>query len=115
MKIAILFAGAIAGMVSTSASAQTSDDDVRCLMVSAAYSRGAKTEDARRASAMTGAFFLGRLTSRMNATALSAAIKAQGKGLSAAKAEPIMRACIARAAAAEKQMATAAKQAQTAK
>lgn len=115
MKAAILLCGALACLLPVAAEAQTATDDVRCLLISAGYARAAKTDDSRRASAMTGAFFLGRLTGRMSSTALAAAIRVQGKGLPAKQAEPVMRACAARAAAAEQQMSTAAKRSEAGK
>lgn len=115
MKLVILLLGALACAQPIAAQAQAANDDVRCLLVSAGYARAAKTDQSRRASAMTGAFFLGRLTGRMSPAALAAAIRAQGKGLPAGQAEPVMRACAARAAAAEQQMSAAARQAEAGK
>lgn len=112
MKAILLVCGALAGLVPAVAGAQTTNDDIRCLLVSAGFARVAKDENSRRVSSMTGAFYLGRLNGRMSGPALSAAIKAQGKGLPAQQAEPVMRGCAARAAAAEQQMSAAAKQAE---
>lgn len=112
MKIGLLLCGALACAVPASALAQTVNDDTRCMLLSAGYARLAKDENSRRSASMTGAFFLGRLSGRLSGAALTAAIRAQGKGLSAKQAEPAMRACAARAAAAEKQMSQAARQAE---
>lgn len=112
MKATLLVCGALACLSSVAADAQTTGDDIRCLLVSAGFARVAKDDNSRRVSAMTGAFYLGRLNGRMSEPALSAAIRAQGKGLPAQQAEPVMRACAARAAAAEQQMSAAAKQAE---
>lgn len=87
--------------------------DVRCLLLSAGYVRQAKDDASRRAAGMTGAFYLGRLDGRLSQSALTAAIRAQGQGLPAKDAEPVMRACAARAAAAEQVMTAAAKAGQT--
>jgi len=112
MKAAILLSGVLACALSTTAEAQTTTDDVRCVLLSGGYARLAKDENSRRAASMTGAFFLGRLNGRMSGQALTAAIRAQGKGLSGKQAEPVMRACAARAAAAERQLSAAARQAE---
>lgn len=102
-----LLCGAILATTPASASAQTVDDDVRCLLLSASYARLAKDDKTRHASSMTGAFFLGRLRGRVSSAALGAAVRAQGKGLAAKEAQPAMRACAARAGEAEKQMSDA--------
>ena len=108
----VLLGGVLAFTMSTPAPAQTTSDDVRCLMVSSGYARLAKDENSRRASSMTGAFFLGRLSGRLSDNALAAAVRAQGGGLPSKDAEPIMRACAARAAAAEQKISAAARAAQ---
>ena len=102
-----LLCGAILNTTPTSASAQTVDDDVRCLLLSASYARLAKDDKTRHGSSMTGAFFLGRLSSRVSAAALGTATRAQGTGLATKDAQPVMRACAARAGEAEKQMSDA--------
>lgn len=115
MKVITLLCGALAilpcGALPVAAQTPSSGDDVRCLLLSVGYSRAAKDENSRKASAMTGAFYLGRVSGRMSGPALSAAIRAQGRGLPARQAEPAMRACAARAATAQQQLAAAASQA----
>jgi hypothetical protein len=108
----LLAAACLAGWPAA-APAQGTADDVRCLLLSAGFARQAKDEAGRRASAMTGAFFLGRLDGRVSAGALAAAVRAQGKGLPAKDAEPAMRACAARAAAAERATTASVKAGQT--
>jgi hypothetical protein len=97
------------------ANAQSTNEDVRCLMVSSVFARIAKDDNTRRASAMTGAFYLGRLNGRISPAALTAAIKSQDNGMPAKQAEPIMRACAARATAAQEQVAAIARQLQPVK
>ena len=109
MKIAILLGGALAGAVPAPATAQTVNDDVRCVLLSAGFARMTKDQNSRRAAAMTGAFFLGRLSGRLSGDALTAAIRAQGRGLPEKQAETAMRACAGRAAAAEAQLSAAAR------
>lgn len=115
MKAVHALSGAIACLLSSATQAQTVNEDVRCFLLSTGFARAAKAEDARRASAMTGAFYLGRLNGRISQPALAAAIRQHGRGMPAAQAAPIMRACAARAGAAERQIGAAAKQAGTAR
>jgi hypothetical protein len=115
VKPYILLCAALGGSFAVPAGAQSVSDDVRCVLVSAGFARAAKDDNSRRVSALTGAFYLGRLNGRVSQPQLVAAIKGQGKGLSAKLAEPIMRACAARAQTAETALASAAKQAETGK
>jgi hypothetical protein len=115
MKAILAGCGMIAAFVPLSVDARVSDDDVRCLLVSSGYARLAKDENSRRGSAMTAAFYLGRINGRFQGPALSAAIRAQGDGVPAKEAEPLMRACAARASAAQAQLTAIVKQAQSGK
>jgi len=109
MKLILLACGALAVATPAIAPAQTINDDVRCLLLSSSFARIAKDDNSRRGSAMTGAFYLGRIDGRVSKAALTAAIRAQGKGLPAKAAETAMRACAARATAAEQQVSAAGK------
>lgn len=115
MKTALFGCGVLALLMPITADAQSPDDDVRCMLVSSGFARLAKDENSRRASAMTGAFYLGKISGRIKGPALAAAIRAQGDGVPAKEAEPIMRACAARASAAQDQVTAVVKQAQSAK
>jgi hypothetical protein len=105
----------LAVLLPVSVAARALDDDVQCMLVSSGYARLAKDENARRGSAMTAAFYLGRINGRFAEPALSAAIRAQGDGVPAKEAEPLMRACAARASAAQDQITAIVKQAQSGK
>lgn len=109
MKALISACAMLACMIPVAATAQTVNDDVRCLLLSSGYARVAKDDTSRRAAMMTGAFYLGRLDGRVSKPALTAAIRAQGKGLPAKEAQTVMRTCAARAAAAEQQTSAAGK------
>jgi len=109
MRHLILTCGALALALPLPVAAQTVNDDVRCLLLSASYARVAKDENTRRGSAMTGAFYLGRINGRISQPALAAAIRAQGKGLPAKEAAATMQACAARATAAEQALSAAQK------
>lgn len=115
MKTGILACGMLALSMPVVAAAQSPDSDVRCMLISSGFARLAKDENSRRASAMTGAFYLGKISARLKGPALSAAIRAQGNGVPAKEAEPIMRACAARASAAQDQMTVVVKQTQSIK
>lgn len=115
MKTTLVACGLLAVFLPSTVDARQIDDDIRCMLVSSGFSRMAKDENARRASAMTAAFYLGRINGRFEGAALSAAIRAQGSGVAAKEAGPIMRACATRAAAAQDQMTTIVKQAQSVK
>lgn len=115
MKIGLLICGLLAVSTSRAADAQSLNDDVRCMLVSSGFARMAKDDNSRRASAMTGAFYLGRINQQAQGPKLSAAIRAQGNGIPAKEAETVMRACAARATAAQDQMTAAVKQAQSGK
>lgn len=104
---------AAAVLLAPPAHTQSVNEDVRCLLLSTGFARAAKAENSRRASALTGAFYLGRLDGRIARPALVAAIRRHGSGMSTAQAAPIMRACAARAGVAEGQIEAAAKQARS--
>jgi nucleoid-associated protein YgaU len=113
MKTLLVGCGMLAVLIPVTVNARALDDDVRCMLVSSGYARLAKDENSRRASAMTAAFYLGRINGRFEVPALSAAIRAQGDGVPAKEAEPLMRACAARASAAQDLITTIVKQAQS--
>ena len=108
---AALLAICVGGAAATAA-APAADDDVRCLLLSSGYTRLAKDDASRRGPAMTGAFYLGRLSGRLSDAALTTVLRAQGKGLLGKDAEPLMRACVARAQASEQAMAADVRAAQ---
>ena len=115
MKTALVACGLLAAFAPVAVDARAIDDDIRCMLVSSGFSRMAKDENARRASAMTAAFYLGKIDGRFAGAALSAAIRAQGDGAAIKDAAPVMRACAARAAAAQDRMTVIVRQAQSAK
>lgn len=111
MKFRHFGIGAVVLSMSAPVQAQGINEDVRCFLLSTGFARAAKAEDSRRASALTGAFYLGRLDGRISRPALIAAIRRHGSGMPTSQAAPIMRACAARAGVAEGQIEAAAKQA----
>ena len=115
VTLAATLSAAMPDQAQAQAQPQGVNEDVRCLLLSASFARLAKDDASRRGSAMTGAFYLGRLDGRIGKPALTAAIRAQGKGLPAKEAETAMRTCAARATAAEQQMSALTRSAATGK
>lgn len=115
MKTGLIGCFTLTLIMPVSADGRSLNDDVRCMLVSSGFARLAKDENSRRASAMTVAFYLGKITGRIEGPALSAAIRAQGNGVPAKEAKPIMRACAAQASAAQDQVTVIVKQAQSVK
>ncbi|MEH3159070.1 MAG: hypothetical protein PGN08_09130 [Sphingomonas taxi] len=115
VTLAATLSAAVPAQAQAQAQPQGVNEDVRCLLLSASFARLAKDDNSRRGSAMTGAFYLGRLDGRIGKPALTAAIRAQGKGLPAKEAETAMRTCAARATAAEQQMSALTRSAATGK
>lgn len=75
------------------AAAQDVGQDVRCLLVSNAFSAGAKDPKARQLAMMAGFFYLGRLDGRLSDAQLEARIKAEQATLNNANAVPTMQRC----------------------
>ena len=84
---------------SNHANAQTLDEDVQCLVLSNAFARRGATDDARKVSQLTSAFYLGRVDGRATPDTLKSALLTQ-HGLPAPAAGKAMQACAARADAA---------------
>lgn len=106
-------AALLAGAGPAAAAPPTLGDDARCLLLSTGYARAAKDDATRRTAIVTGAFFLGRLSGRAGDAALTTAFRAQGTQLSGKEAEPLMRTCAARAAAADQAIAAMIRTAQS--
>jgi len=91
-----------------SASAQTVNDEIRCVMVSNALVAGSKNPRGRQIGASVGAYFMGRLDSRPPIQ-VKAALVRQNRRLSGKEAEAIMNACAVRATKAEARLRSLAK------
>jgi hypothetical protein len=78
------------------AAAQSSASDVRCLILSNAFTKGASQEQAKKAAEYSLAFYLGRLDGRLNDAQLRTAIAEQQKTLQVATAPTEMQGCARR-------------------
>ncbi len=76
--------------------AQSVNDDVRCLLVSNAFARGEKDPAKNQIAKIAGAFYLGRLDTRLSTAELKAALLAQSKTMTPAAAGPVMNGCVRR-------------------
>lgn len=92
-SIATLVAiAAIAGMA-TPALAQSADNDVRCLLLSSAFSRMEKDPGRKQVAEVAAIYYFGRVDTRLSGLPLKNQILAQGKSLSGANAGQQMTAC----------------------
>lgn len=79
--------------------AQSLNDDVECLVLSNTFAQHGSSDELRKTSALTSAFYLGRVDGRASSENLTAALKAQREFAQPA-AGKAMQACAARADAA---------------
>lgn len=84
--------------------AQTPSEDVRCLILSNLYSKGATNNQARGAAVQAKAFFLGRLDGRADTRTLAEALRRETAVLNPKVSGPLMTACAARVARAERSL-----------
>jgi hypothetical protein len=91
-----------------SASAQTVNDEIRCVMVSNALVAGSKNPRGRQIGASVGAYFMGRLDFRPPAQ-VKAALVRQNRRIPGKEAEAVMNACAVRATKAEARLRSLAK------
>lgn len=88
-----LVASIAAGLLASSAPAQSLDQDAQCLVASSIFAR-TETDAAKRQIAMAVRYFyLGRLDSRGSGASLKAALDAQAKAVTAANVGPTMTSC----------------------
>ncbi|MGR6328962.1 hypothetical protein ACU5AX_07850 [Sphingomonas sp. XXL09] len=109
MKIAVAAALGLAISVGTPPlHAQSSLDDVRCLLISNVVGPKAENDASRKLAAMTSAYYLGRISNLPSAT-ITSSLRQLGKGISGADAVKVLKACAARAQATNQRLAAAAK------
>ncbi|GAC1410202.1 MAG: hypothetical protein NVSMB6_10560 [Burkholderiaceae bacterium] len=84
--------------------AQTMNEDVRCLVLSNLYSKGAANDQARGAAVQAKAFFLGRLDGRTDTRTLGEALRHETAVLNPKASGPLMTACAGRVARAERSL-----------
>jgi hypothetical protein len=80
------------------ASAQTVPEDVRCMLLSNIFAKGAADEKVRSAAAQNLAFFIGRLDGRADAQGIATAMRTQASSIDPKTSGPAMDACAARMA-----------------
>jgi hypothetical protein len=96
MKRSLLAGLACSLMASAPASAQTADEDVRCLLASNLFVGSEKDPAKRQVAVLSSYFYLGRVDGRLSGPQLAAALKAQSRTITAANAGPTMTGCAKR-------------------
>src|SRR4029079_6267126 len=91
---AIQVALAAALLASSAAAAAQTATDAQCLIVSNAFSRGAKDADAQKAAEATLYFYLGRVGDRMTAAQLKTLLDTEMKTISDKPAGATMNKCV---------------------
>ena len=87
----------IVGIVSP-ASAQTVPEDVRCMLLSNVFAKGASDEKVRNGATQNLAFYIGRLDGRADPQGIASAIRTQASSIDPKTAGPAMDACASRMA-----------------
>ena len=80
-------------LMSNTATAQSSQNDVRCFLVSNIFAKAAKDPKARKLAEAGVYFYLGRIDGRVSGTQLKRTVREQSKALSAANASAVMAGC----------------------
>lgn len=86
------------------ASAQGIQEDIRCVLLSGMFAKGAKDEKGKQIARLTGAFYLGRVDGRADAKAITDILRAESKAFDPKTAGPLMDACAAKLGVAQKSM-----------
>lgn len=79
--------------IATPALAQSADNDVKCLLLSSAFSRMEKDAGRKQVAEVAAIYYFGRVDTRLSGAALRNQIMAQGKTLSGVNAGQQMTAC----------------------
>ena len=79
--------------IATPALAQSADTDVKCLLLSSAFSRMEKDAGRKQVAEVAAIYYFGRVDTRLAGDALRKQILAQGKSLNGANAGQQMTAC----------------------
>jgi hypothetical protein len=80
-------------LLAAPASAQSVDDDVRCLILGTVFQGGAKEPAAKQAASAAALYFLGRVSARVPSGELKRRYLSQAGRLKAQTAGPMMNAC----------------------
>jgi hypothetical protein len=79
--------------IATPALAQNTDNDVRCLLLSSAFSRMEKDPGRKQVAEVAAIYYFGRVDTRLSGVPLKNQILAQGKSLNGVNAGQQMTAC----------------------
>jgi hypothetical protein len=83
----------LAALMAAPATAQTAEQDVRCLIVSNIFSQSEKDAAKRQVASAARLFYLGRVDARIAGPTLKNSLVAQAKGITSENAGPAMTAC----------------------
>jgi hypothetical protein len=96
-RLTIGLAAAVAALgLAAPVAAQSTNDDVRCLLASNYFARTEKDPAKRQLAMSSSAFYLGRLDARISTDQLKSTVIAQAKTMTIASAAPIMNNCVKR-------------------
>lgn len=104
MKLSYFLGAALISGLAMPASAQGIQGDVRCILLSGMFAKGAKEERGKQLARATGAFYLGRINGRADAKTITDALRTESKTITPKSAGPQMQACAAKLAEAEKSL-----------
>jgi primosomal protein N'' len=96
LRLTTFAAVSLAALAAAPAAAQTQAADVRCLILSNAFSRMASEDQAKKAAEYSLAYYLGRVDGQYNEAQLRAAVAEQQKTLQVATAGTEMQGCARR-------------------
>jgi hypothetical protein len=83
-------------LAASPADAQSTNEDVKCLLASNVFVKAEKDPGKRQVAVLSSFFYLGRVDARLAGAQLGAAMKAQAPTITPQTAGPIMTACAKR-------------------
>jgi hypothetical protein len=96
LRVAFAAAGMALALTNAPAAAQTTNDDVKCLLASNLFVKAEKDPGKHEVAVLTSYYYLGRVDARLAGAQLSAALKAQAPTITAENAGATMTACAKR-------------------
>lgn len=97
MRLAALILACAAIFAATApARAETSDEDVRCLLASNFFAKADKDANRRQVASLAVFYYLGRIDGRLSPDQMKAQLVAQAKTLNPSNAGPVMTECAKR-------------------
>lgn len=81
-------------LLTAPASAQSADEDVRCLILATVFQSNAKEPAAKQAASAAALYFLGRVSARVPSREMKRRYLAQATRLNTKSAGPLMNACL---------------------